>query len=290
MIQDMPREMAQQMTLTNSPRSMIQARDLSVTFNGNAVLQRLDIDIPDNQFTAIIGGNGSGKSTLLKTLARVLRPDTGEVLLDGRPILEQPTRYVAKRLSFLSQSATAPEGVLVAELVWRGRFPHRRLLKQSTGGDGAAVDRALQLTGIEDLVECRVDELSGGQRQRAWIAMVLAQETPLLLLDEPTTFLDIAHQIELMELLSMLVRSENRTVVTVLHDLNQVGRYADHVVAIKGGRIAAEGPPQKVMTVELLQHVFDLSATIIPDPTTGTPMVIPSPRSQAWPVHRDVPV
>lgn len=271
------------MTTTNSLPPLIQARGLSVAFGGNRVLQGLDITIPDNRFTAIVGANGSGKSTLLKVLARVLRPDEGEVLLEGRPILGQSSRYIAKRLGFLPQSSIAPDSILVADLVWRGRFPHRQLLRRATIEDIAAVEHALQLTGIEDLVERRVDELSGGQRQRVWIAMALAQKTPLLMLDEPTTFLDIAHQIELMELFAMLVRREGRTIVAVLHDLNQVCRYADHLVAIRHGDIAAEGRPAEILTVELLQQVFGLAATIMPDPLTGTPMVVPTPLSREWP-------
>jgi len=265
-----------------SQSSLLQARALSVAFNGKPVLHGLNLVVPENRFTAIIGSNGCGKSTLLKALARILKPDTGEVLLDGRPILAQPSRSVARRLALLPQTSFAPEGILVADLVGRGRFPHRQWFRPTAMKDTAAIDRALQLAGIEDLAGQRVDELSGGQRQRVWIAMALAQETPLLLLDEPTTFLDIVHQIELMELFSALTRHDGRTIVAVLHDLNQVGRYADHVVAMKSGLIVAEGPPKEVMTAEFLHDVFGLNAKVIPDPFTKAPMIIPEPLSPAW--------
>ncbi|MCM2477585.1 ABC transporter ATP-binding protein [Rhizobium sp. CG5] len=259
----------------------LSAHKISIGFGGTRVIADLSIEVPAGRFTAIVGANGSGKSTLLKMLSRVIRPERGEVLLDGRSIHTLPSRDVAKRLGLLPQSSMAPEGILVEDLVWRGRFPHQRFLRECSAEDAAAVQQALALTGISDLSGRRVDELSGGQRQRVWIAVVLAQETPLLLLDEPTTFLDIAHQVEVMELLSRLVRREGRTVIAVLHDLNQACRYADRVVALKGGTVFAEGPPLQIMSVALVEQVFGLSAVIIEDPVTGSPLIIPCPRREA---------
>ncbi|MBN8206739.1 ABC transporter ATP-binding protein [Microbacterium esteraromaticum] len=230
--------------------------------------------IPDGSFTVIIGANACGKSTLLRGLSRLLAPASGEVVLDGRSISTYPAKEVARRLGLLPQSALAPDGITVGDLVARGRYPHQNLLRQWSVADEDAVRRALAATGTSELAERAVDELSGGQRQRVWVAMVLAQETDLLLLDEPTTYLDVAHQIELMELFAEL-NAQGRTIVAVLHDLNHAARYASHIIAMRGGRILAEGPPAEVITSERVEEVFGLANVVIDDPVTGGPLVVP---------------
>lgn len=260
--------------------SRLHANDLTLRHGQRTVSQGLSLVIPDGSFTVIIGPNACGKSTLLAALARLLAPARGQVVLDGELIQQLPSKVVARRLGLLAQSAQAPEGIQVAELVARGRFPHQGWLRQWSPADEHAVQAALAATGLQALAARPVDGLSGGQRQRVWIAMVLAQETPLLLLDEPTTFLDIAHQIELLELLAELNR-QGRTIVAVLHDLNQACRYASHLVAMKDGAVVAAGAPASVFTEQLVEQVFGLDALIIPDPVSGTPLLIPrgvSPR------------
>ncbi|MBC3762433.1 ABC transporter ATP-binding protein [Quadrisphaera oryzae] len=234
----------------------------------------LTLAVPTGSFTAVVGANGCGKSTLLRALARVLRPTAGAVLLDGRAVDRLPTRQVARQLGLLPQGSVAPEGITVAELVARGRAPHQGLLQQWRSADEDAVAAALAACRLTEVSGRRVDELSGGQRQRAWVAVLLAQETPVLLLDEPTTHLDIAHQYELMDLFATLHR-EGRTVVAVLHDLAQAARYADHLVAMKGGRVVAAGAPTDLVTAELVEEVFGLRCLVAPDPVTGTPCVYP---------------
>ncbi|CAM3354141.1 ABC transporter ATP-binding protein [Nocardioides dubius] len=252
----------------------LEARGLTLGYQDRAVVEGLDLTIPDGAFTAVVGANACGKSTLLRALVRLLEPRAGEVLLDGRALSGWKARDLARVLGFLPQSATAPEGIRVEALVRRGRYPHQSLLGTWSSGDAEAVATAMADAGVADLADRAVSDLSGGQRQRVWIAMVLAQQTPYLLLDEPTTFLDIAHQYELLRLLRRLV-DQGRTVVAVLHDLNQACRFADHVVALRAGRIVASGTPAEVVTAELVAEVFAMESIVVPDPVTGTPMVVP---------------
>jgi len=261
----------------------LRAHDVRLAYDNRIVVDGLDLAVPPGRITAIVGANACGKSTLLRALARLLTPREGAVHLDGRALNSLPTRELAQRLGILPQSPVAPEGLTVADLVNRGRSPHQTWWRQWSKADELAVDRALAATGMTDLAERPVDELSGGQRQRAWIAMAVAQGTPVLLLDEPTTYLDLAHQIDVLDLITDLNRRENRTIVMVLHDLNQACRYADHVVAMKSGRIVAEGAPAEVITAETVEDVFDLMCRITPDPVSGTPMVIPMGRHHGTP-------
>jgi ABC-type cobalamin/Fe3+-siderophores transport system ATPase subunit len=260
--------------------SDLHASGLSLSYGGRVVVPDLDVSIPTGQITVIVGANACGKSTLLRGLGRLLKPVGGSVVLDGRDIHSMPTRQVATRLGLLPQTPTAPDGITVADLVGRGRFPHQRWYRQWSPDDAEAVARALAVTGTTDLAGRAVDELSGGQRQRVWIAMTLAQGTPLLLLDEPTTYLDLAHQVEVLDLLADLNEDEGRTIVIVLHDLNLAARYASHLIAMADGRIVAEGSPTDVVTAELVEEVFGLPCRVIPDPLTDTPLVLPRPRSR----------
>jgi iron complex transport system ATP-binding protein len=252
----------------------LAAQDLTLRYENRTVSEGLSVGIPNDGFTVIIGPNASGKSTLLKALSRLIAPTAGRVLLDGKSIHGLPSQSVARQLGLLPQSATAPPGITVFELVVRGRFPHQSFFRQWSNADHEAVERAMVATRVSPLANRLVDELSGGQRQRVWIAMLLAQDTPLLLLDEPTTYLDITHQIELLDLLSDL-NSEGRMIVAVLHDLNQACRYASHLIAMKDGAILAQGAPADIVTEALLLDVFGLRAKIIPDPVAGTPLVVP---------------
>ena len=253
------------------------AREISLAYDDRVISESLSIDIPEGRVTVIVGANACGKSTLLRGLARLLKPKAGTVVLDGDDIHRLPTKEVATRLGILPQQPVAPEGITVADLVARGRHPHQRFFRQWSASDERAVDAALAATRTADLADRSVDELSGGQRQRVWIALALAQDTPLMLLDEPTTFLDLAHQVEVLDLLAELNDHDGRTIVLVLHDLNLACRYADHLVAMKDGEIIAEGPPTEIVTEALVADVFDLEAHIVPDPLTGTPMIIPVP-------------
>jgi iron complex transport system ATP-binding protein len=259
----------------------LAAEDLSLGYDGRPVVEGLSVVIPEGRVTVIVGANACGKSTLLRGLARLLRPWAGQVLLDGHDIRRLPTRDVATKLGILPQQPIAPEGITVADLVGRGRHPHQRWFRQFSTDDEAAVTAALRATSTADLADRSVDDLSGGQRQRVWIAMALAQGTPLLLLDEPTTFLDLAHQVEVLDLLAELNQTEGRTVVLVLHDLNLACRYADHLIAMQAGAIVAQGRPGDVVTPALVAAVFDLDAHVVPDPLTGTPLVLPVPRRPA---------
>ncbi|AZU00483.1 ABC transporter ATP-binding protein [Brevibacterium linens] len=254
--------------------SPLIAENLDLAYDQRQIVSDLDVSIPDGKFSIIVGPNACGKSTLLRALARLLPPAKGSVLLDGNNIEKMKTKKIAQRLGLLPQSSIAPDGITVAELVSRGRHPHQSFLRQWTDADEAAVLSALRATNTEELSSRLVDELSGGQRQRVWVAMVLAQETSLLLLDEPTTFLDVAYQIELLDLFSQLNHEYGHTLVAVLHDLNQACRYADEIIAMKDGSIVAQGPPETIITSELVHEVFGIDCTVIDDPVTGAPMIV----------------
>jgi iron complex transport system ATP-binding protein len=256
--------------------SRLRADGVSLGYDGRAVVEQLDLAVADGAVTVIVGPNACGKSTLLRALARLLRPTDGHVILDGEVIQSLPTKEVARRLGLLPQTPIAPEGITVVDLVARGRSPHQKLFQQWSSGDERAVQQALSATSTVELAGRTVDELSGGQRQRVWIAMAIAQETELLLLDEPTTFLDIAHQIDVLDLVARLNRDEGRTVVVVLHDLNMACRYADQIVAMRDGSIVASGSPHDVITAATVREVFGIDAIVIDDPVTGTPLVVPS--------------
>lgn len=256
--------------------SRLRADGVRLAYEGRVVVDGLSLDIPDGRVTAIVGPNACGKSTLLRALSRLLRPAAGAVILDGELINRLPTKEVARRLGLLPQTPIAPEGILVADLVARGRTPHQKLFQQWSTNDEVAVGEALAATATADLADRPVDELSGGQRQRVWIAMAIAQQTDLLLLDEPTTFLDIAHQIEVLDLVARLNRHEGRTVVVVLHDLNLACRYADHIVAMRDGAILVSGPPSEVVTAANVTTVFGLDCIVIDDPVSHTPLVVPA--------------
>jgi len=256
-------------------RVRLAAEQVRLAYDEHVVVHDVDLELTDGSFTAIVGPNGCGKSTLLRALGRLLRPAGGQVLLDGRAIARTPTREVARVLGLLPQSPIAPEGLTVADLVARGRHPHQSWVRQWSRDDESVVAEALAWTDMAGLADRPVDALSGGQRQRAWISMALAQGTDLLLLDEPTTYLDLAHQIDVLELVGRLHAERGRTVAVVLHDLNLAARYAQRLVAMKDGVLVASGTPAQVLTEELLADVFELEARIVPDPVTGTPMVVP---------------
>lgn len=260
--------------------SRLRAVDVRLAYDDRTIVDGLSIDVPDGCITAVVGANACGKSTLLRALARLLAPRHGQVVLDGQDIHSFKTKEVARRLGLLPQAPIAPDGITVADLVARGRSPHQSLLRQWSIADEEAVVAAMAATATLDLADRLVDELSGGQRQRVWIALTLAQQTPLLLLDEPTTFLDIAHQVEVLDLVTEVNEERGVTVVMVLHDLNQACRYAHHVVALRDGAVVASGDPTQVITAELVREVFGLECVVIPDPVVGTPMVVPAGRSQ----------
>ena len=271
------------MTVAASPETTrLEASALTLGYADTDVVRQLDLRVPAGKVAVIVGANACGKSTLLRGLARLLRPRAGSVLLDGAAIHRLPTRQVARTVGLLPQNPIAPEGVTVADLVARGRHPHHGALGRWTSEDDRAVAEALVLTDTLDLADRVVDELSGGQRQRVWIAMALAQGTDLLLLDEPTTYLDVAHQVEMLDLLAELNQRRGTTIVMVLHDLNLSARYADHLVALHTGRVVAEGTPREVVTEEVVRTVFGLDNRVIDDPVSHTPLVVP--------VGRHVPV
>lgn len=252
----------------------LTTRDLTLGYEKTVVIEDLDLRVEREKVTVLVGANGSGKSTLLRSLARLLKPKSGQIILDGQDIAHRPTREVAKRLSVLPQSAVAPEGITVIDLVNQGRYPHQRFLRQWSEEDERAVQTAMERTGIAELAERPVDTLSGGQRQRAWIAMTLAQDTPIMLLDEPITYLDMNHQIELLDLLDRLNHEEGRTIVMVLHDLNLAARYAQELVVVHGGSVYAQGPPDEVVKPDLIEKVFGIRAEISRCPVFGTPLCV----------------
>ncbi|GGX90779.1 ABC transporter ATP-binding protein [Streptomyces minutiscleroticus] len=253
----------------------LQARGLGLGYGEREIISGLDVELPPGRFTVVVGPNACGKSTLLRAMARLLTPTAGTVLLDGRDIHHTSTKEVAARLGVLPQTPVAPDGITVADLVGRGRYPHQGWFRRWTAADSEAVGAAMLATDVLDLAGRSVDELSGGQRQRVWIAMALAQETDVLLLDEPTTYLDISHQLDVLDLLTDLNRKRGVTLAVVLHDLNLACRYADHLIAMKAGRVVAEGAPSDVVTESLVHDVFGLRNTVVPDPASGTPMVVP---------------
>jgi len=255
--------------------SRLYARDLRLGYGSHSVVHDLDVVIPDGRITGIVGANACGKSTLLRGLARLLKPTAGTVILDGTDIHRRPTGEVARTLGLLPQQPVVPSGVTVTDLVGRGRYPHQSGFRRWSSEDDAIVAEALDLTGTIDLADRLVDELSGGQRQRVWIAMALAQHTDLLLLDEPTTYLDLAHQIDVLDLLAELNASRGTTIVMVLHELNLAARYADHLIAMQHGQIRAEGTPDEVITEDIIRDVFGLASRVVLDPVTATPMVLP---------------
>ncbi|MEV8317238.1 ABC transporter ATP-binding protein [Streptomyces sp. NPDC059900] len=258
----------------------LSARELTLAYEDREVVHGLDLAVPDGKVTVIVGPNACGKSTTLRALGRLLKPKGGAVLLDGDALTKLPTKKIAQQIGLLPQTPVAPEAITVADLVARGRQPHQHWWQQWSDEDERAVTEAMERTDVTALAERSVDELSGGQRQRVWIAMAIAQETDILLLDEPTTYLDISHQVEVLDLVRQLAAGtgegeRGRTVVVVLHDLNQAARYADHLVAMKQGRIVAEGAPADVVTEELVREVFGLECVVVPDPVTGSPLVVP---------------
>ncbi len=254
------------------PRLRVDAA--TIGYDRRVISEELSVDIPDGSFTVIVGPNACGKSTLLRALSRLLKPSAGQVLLDGKSIHALSAKEAARRVGLLPQSSIAPDGITVADLVARGRYPHQSVLRRWTAADERVIAEAMAATGVAQLAGRKVDELSGGQRQRVWVATVLAQQTPLMLLDEPTTFLDIAYQVELLELFASLNR-RGHTLVAVLHDLNQAARYATHLIAMKDGRIVAEGHPADIVTADLVEEVFGLKCLVVPDPVTGTPWAVP---------------
>ncbi|GAB2475684.1 ABC transporter ATP-binding protein [Xylanimonas ulmi] len=265
---------------TTQTAPALRAEGVRIGYDGRTVIDGLDLDLPAGQVTAIVGPNACGKSTLLKGMARLHPLDAGRVLLGGRDVAAMPRRELARLLGVLPQSSIAPDGVRVAELVARGRYPHQGWFGRHSSTDDAVVARALSSTGVADLADRPVAELSGGQRQRVWIAMVLAQETDVVLLDEPTTFLDVAHQVDLLDLLADLNAERGTTVVMVLHELNLAARYADHLVVMRGGRVVAQGEPGAVLTEGAVLDAFGLAARVVPDPVSGTPLVVPLGRTR----------
>ncbi|TCK92602.1 iron complex transport system ATP-binding protein [Natranaerovirga hydrolytica] len=256
----------------------LKANDIFSGYDKKIIVNGIDIVVPNNKISVIIGANACGKSTLLKTLSRLIQPESGEIILDGKKISEIPPKQLARTMGLLPQSPIVPEGITVADLVGRGRFPYQSFFKGLSKKDYEAVEEALEIMGITELANHCVDELSGGQRQRVWIAMALAQQTDILLLDEPTTYLDITYQVEILDLLTDLNRKRGTTIVMVLHDINLSARYADYIFALHKGKLIEEGSPSKIITEPLIKQVFDLDCTVIKDPLSGSPFIVPKGR------------
>ena len=254
--------------------TQLSTKNLDLGYGGAPVLKDITLDIPDGQITAVVGPNACGKSTLLRCLARLIKPMRGEALLDGTPIHKLNTKAVARRIALLPQSAEAPAGMRVIDLVARGRTPHQTPLQQWSTKDEEVVTRALAQVGLSEEADRPVNDLSGGQRQRAWIAMVLAQDTGILLLDEPTTFLDLHYQIETLKLVRALQQDRQLTVVMVLHDINLAARFADHIVALRGGSIICQGAPIEVVTEAMIEAVYNLKSQVVAGPVGDAPYVI----------------
>jgi iron complex transport system ATP-binding protein len=265
-----------------APEAQLSGRSLRLGYDGPDVVADLDIDIPPGRITALVGANACGKSTTLRALARLLKPRGGVVTLDGKDIHSMSTKLLATQVGILPQTPTAPEGITVADLVGRGRYPHQTWFRQWGMEDQRVVAWALEATGTAEIAHRPVDELSGGQRQRVWIAMALAQETEILMLDEPTTYLDVHHQVEVLDLIVQLNREQARTIAVVLHDLNLACRYAHHLIAMKQGNIVAQGAPADIVSEELVADVFGLRSKVIEDPVSHTPMVVPIGRHVAY--------
>jgi iron complex transport system ATP-binding protein len=268
------------MSTHSSGRSRLTVESATIGYDKRIISERLSVAIPDESFTVIVGPNACGKSTLLRGLSRLLEPSAGRIVLDGADISSFKTKEVARQVGLLPQTSIAPDGITVADLVARGRYPYQGFMRQWTETDEQAVVRAMDAAAVTDLSGQLVDKLSGGQRQRVWVAMALAQHTDILLLDEPTTFLDITHQIELLELFTDLNRV-GHTLVAVLHDLNHAARFGTHLIAMKDGQVVAEGAPDQIVTAELVEEVFGLRCLVVTDPVAGTPHVVPLGRDRS---------
>jgi len=257
------------------PTHTFQTNNIQAGYDQKTILENINLSIPSNKISIIIGANGSGKSTLLKTMARLIKPTAGQVVLDGKSIYKMPSKELARTLGLLPQSPIVPEGITVADLVGRGRFPHQTFLKGWSKKDYEAVAEALEMMNIAEFADRSIDELSGGQRQRVWIAMALAQQTDILLLDEPTTYLDITYQVEILDLLMDLNKKFGTTIVMVLHDINLSARYADYLFAMRDGSLIAEGAPNDIISSELIKDTFNLDCQVMNDPVSNTPLIVP---------------
>lgn len=263
----------------------LSASELTLSYGERTIIDSLNLDIVPGKISSIVGPNGCGKSTLLRALARLLKPTSGQALIDATSLATFPGKELARVLGLLPQTPTAPEGIVVADLVGRGRHPHQGLMGRWSARDYEVVAQALEKTNTTELAERSIDELSGGQRQRVWIAMALAQETDILLLDEPTTYLDISNQLEVLDLLTDLNRSSGTTIVMVLHELGLAARYSDHLIAMNNGQVYAQGAPSEVITETMMRDVFHTEARIIPDPVSGAPLVMPMGRHHITALH-----
>lgn len=268
--------------------AILETKNLSLAYDKDKIIDNLNLEIPEGEITIFIGGNGSGKSTLLNSMARLLKPVEGSVELKGEDINQLSTKEVAKKLAFLPQSSTIPEGITVRKLVEQGRYPYQKWYQTSSSEDQKIVEKVLKDTGLLELADRDLSSLSGGQRQRAWLAMVLAQDTEIILLDEPTTYLDLSHQVDLLDLLYELNQKDQRTIIMVLHDLNLACRYADHIVAVKDKGVFAQGKPEEVIDEEVIKEVFDLNCQIVSDPVFGTPLCIPTGKSKKNKLNRAI--